>query len=292
MTVAPGSRRRQVLAALHEHGPLSLRTLERILKPEMTIRRLQETTKRLRDKGLIVRQFEDSSKNSEFYYQLGDSLAAKRKIAEWLKLDDGELQHPCVRGKEVRHTEQCAVWAEFLKLLYPEAKVVRDLKLRRELKRQDGYTPDRFDLDLVPDILLEFPKSSDSEKLLFAVEIERTQKSRVRLMAKLRKLATRTQFDGVLFVSESEQVLANVKRVYLGAELRKTKRIGHYSQAFCLFFLGGIDSVPDFPCHSAEGKEVPFRFWIDSMKATPVNSRREYQLLYPASVRWKMDDEF
>lgn len=292
MTVAPGSRRRQVLAALHEHGPLSLRTLERILKPEMTIRRLQETTKRLRDKGLIVRQFEDSSKNSEFYYQLGDSPAAKRKIAEWLKLGEDDLQHPCVRGKEVRHTEQCAIWAEFLKLLYPEAKVVRDLKLRREIKSQDGYTPDRYDLDLVPDILLEFLRAPGAEKLLIAVEVERTQKSRPRLMAKLRKLATRTQFDGVLFVSESEQVLANVKRVYRDSEMRKYKRIGHYSHAFCLFFVGEIASVQAVSCHSAEGKEVPFRFWIDSLKATPVNARRDYQLLYPASVRWKMDDEF
>lgn len=292
MTVAPGSRRRQVLAALYEHGPLSLRTLERILKPKMAIRRLQETTKRLRDKGLIVRQFEDSSKNSEFYYQLGDSPAAKGKIAEWLKLEQVDLQHLVVRGKEVRHTEQCAIWAEFLKMIYPEAKVARDLKLRRELKSQDGYTPDRFDLDLVPDILLEFPSSHGSEKLLVAVEIERTQKSRARLMAKLRKLATRTQFDGVLFVSESEQVLANVKRVYRDSEMRKSKRIGHYSQAFCLFFIGEVASVQTFSCHSAEGKEVPFRFWIDSLKATPVNSRRDYRLLYPASVRWKMDDEF
>lgn len=294
MRIQPGSasRRIQVLAIIHEHGPLSLRTLQKIVTPAISLRRLQETTKRLCERGLLVRHIESLSRKGEYVYQLGRSVSARNKICSLLHVERKELEQVTGRGKELAHTEQCALWAELFKLVFPEAKVIRDLAICRNLKAKDDFTPEKYSLDLVPDILLEFPKQPGLEKVMLGIEIERTLKSKVRLADKLRRLVTRTQLDGVLYICEGGEIETAVQSIFLGQNHKKSRRIGQYANNFLLFFNRSVDKVSSLDCLNAESKVVALRKWVTVCRSTPLHQRRETQFYFPASPRWEIGEEF
>ena len=60
----PGTRGVQILRLLSEHGPLSVRGLETILKPRIQRRRLRAALTRLRDRGVIKNLLNKASKLS------------------------------------------------------------------------------------------------------------------------------------------------------------------------------------------------------------------------------------
>lgn len=82
--IQPGSRRIQILRALHQHGPLSLKTLKLIVNPPMTDRRIQDATRRLYEKGLIIRRFDSLPRNAGHYFQNSQRSAARRTIGSLL----------------------------------------------------------------------------------------------------------------------------------------------------------------------------------------------------------------
>jgi hypothetical protein len=77
----PYERGKQILRTLAEHGPLSRRALDEILYPKIDVRRLQDSLRRLYERGLIMKKYDRIFHNAAVYYQIARGPVARREVA-------------------------------------------------------------------------------------------------------------------------------------------------------------------------------------------------------------------
>ena len=269
------TRRKQILRALYEHGALSFRTLEKIIEPRISRRDLQKVSKRLLDKNLITPHMATMPAGSFRFYRLTRSDAARKTVGKWLGVSPAELRQPHFRGRELYHTEQCAIWTAYLKSRFPDAKTIRDFQLVEESGKIKTQNPDDRDMDLVPDILLQFAAGPEKQRVEIGIEIERFQKSEKRLVQKLRKLVTRTQLDGTVYFCEKGMIAEVVRNVFNSLHFGKSARVSHYSKHFILFSeMSGIERVLSPKFFNSELREVRLDEWVQYLRNTHFNFRR------------------
>jgi hypothetical protein len=278
-----GVRSKQVLAALREHGPLSLGVLAQILYPPMKTRRCQEVVQNLRSMGLVRRFNSYLPECSGGFYALRKTRPELRKVAEALGENFDEFEVCFIRGAEIKHGEQCALWAEYLKKQYPQAKVVRDWELGKHPELREAFTGDVDERDLLPDVVLSFKKGRVEEPLLIAIEVERTRKESRRLLSKVRSLAMQTQLDGVVYVCADFEIGEALRLAFSSAELARSRRIGAYAPDFILFSTFDALSAKIGPrCVNARLEMRTLEAWIDKMKTVPVRERSSLIFESPA----------
>ncbi len=270
-----GSRRKQILQALNDNGPLSVDTLAQVLRPPMSLRSIQAATKRLRDKGLIVPHFESVQYGTNFYRIPHDPIIRER-ISRWLEIPADQLRQPKFFSKELQHTTQATLWATRMADLFPDGEVVRDLQILRNKTYSEMIGFKGEVAELVPDVLLSFKRKTGIGRTTVAVEVEKTRKSAFRLNKKLRKLTARSRLDGVIYVCENGGVSDAIKAVLETQELLRSRRIGHYAAAFLMF----VDcseiyktSMPEM--FNVEGKRVSLKKWVDTLRKISANFRRD-----------------
>jgi DNA-binding Lrp family transcriptional regulator len=278
-----GVRSKQVLAALREHGPLSLGVLAQVLYPPMKTRRCQEVVQNLRRMGLVRRFHSYLPECSGGYYALRKTKPELRVVAEALGAKSNDFEVCFVRGAEIKHGEQCALWAEYLKMQYPQAKVVRDWELRKHPGLAEMFAGDREERDLLPDVVLSFDRWGAQEPVLIAVEVERTRKESRRLVAKVRSLAMHTQLDGVVYVCADFEIGEALRLAFSSAELARSRRIGAYASDFILFSTFDALAGKVGPrCVNAALEVRSIDTWIDAMRAVPVRERSSQIFELPA----------
>lgn len=278
-----GVRSKQVLAVVREHGPLSIRVIAQVLDPPMSVRKCQEAIQRLRQRQLIRRFAGYLPEKSGDYYALNGTKQEVREIAAALDMNPETFEACFVRGAEIKHGEQCALWAEYFRKEYPMAKVVRDWEISKHLELKDAFASLERERDLLPDILVCFPKTSTSERVLIAIEIERTLKKRNRLLAKIKSLAMQTELDGVIYVCGGFEIGEALRSAFSKASLSKSRRVGSYAPDFLLFstfdaLAGKIG--PRFVNTNLEVRSIGN--WIDLLRFIPVRRRSSEMLLGPA----------
>lgn len=271
-----GSRRRQILQALNENGPLSASTLADVVRPRMSVRCVRKVLRRLKEKGILIPHFESMSYSSGHFYRISHDLLARERAAKWMGVSSEELRQPKFFSRELQHTTKCALWAAFLRDVYPEAKIVRDVELlKRRIFQREGFGQDA-DRDSVPDIVLSFHGELVSDTVSIAVEIERTRKSDKRLAWKLNKLVNRSVLDGVVYVCESGGIRDAIAAVLNEEQLLRSPRIGHYGSAFLMFADGAPASATTPPkLYNVEGKLLRLSDWVRVMREVSADYRRE-----------------
>lgn len=270
-----GSRRRQILQALNENGPLSATTLAAVVRPQMTVRCVRKVLRRLKEKGILVPHFESMPYSSGHFYRISHDRLARERAAEWLGVSSEELRQPKFFSRELQHTTKCALWAAFLRDMYPDAEIVRDVQVQKKRIFQRGSFGQDADRDSVPDIVLSFRGEMMGDSISLAIEIERTRKSDSRLAWKLNKLVNRSVLDGVVYVCESGGIRDAIAAVLKEEQLLRSPRIGHYGSAFLMFADGAPASATAPPkLYNAEGKLLPFTEWVRVMRTIGADHRR------------------
>lgn len=281
--IRPGSRRIQILRILYEHGPLPIRTLLKLIQPPMTERRLQDSIKRLFKNNLVIQKFDTLPRNSGHYYQISQRLPARISIGKLLGLEPTKLLQPHFRGQELTHLETCAIWADRLRLLFPNARVVQDFRFNEDSGIQRVLMSDSADLELKPDLFIQFSEKEGSGRLSVGIEIERTRKTKKRLLNKLRKLSSKTLLDGVIYLCDKDSIRDNLEQIYSSQVRHRAIRTQHYGANFFLFGSTSLPEDTDYPkLINADGQLVNMKDWVQFLGHQSPRLRRDSQLLAAA----------
>lgn len=278
-----GVRSKQILSLLREHGPLSLKVIAQAIEPPMVVRRCQEVMQSLQEKGLVRKFNSYLPDRTGNFYTLRRTTPELKIVAEALGYEPQDFSVCYVRGAEVKHGEQCALWAEFFKKSYPEALVVRDWELHKHPELKTAFTGEEENRDLLPDVVILFKAEAAYEPLLIAVEIERTLKESRRLVQKVRSLAMDTGLDGVIYVCGDFEIGEAVRDAMKSAEIRKSRRIGAYAADFILFSsLDALAGKLGPRCVNAMLDARKIEDWVDVMRASRVRGRTSVMFELPA----------
>jgi hypothetical protein len=275
-----GLRGQQILKLLSLHGPLSTRTLSEIIDPPMKLRRMNDATKRLFDHGFIVRRFESLPKNASNFFQLSQRRESREFIGKILGISANELLQPQFRNQELLHSELCAIWSSRLKKIFPDCRVVRDYHFADDRLAGKVLLSGKNEVELKPDILIHFGAGDlKSITTTIAIEIERTLKTKERLFHKLRKLTSRTQLDGVIYVCGKNSIAESLRHIYKSRIVEKSHRIKQYGTNFLLFTDGSQHSDGSGPrLFNTSLKPVLLRNWISFLTSTARPLRRDFNL--------------
>ncbi len=276
------SRAPQILQLLYEYGPLSVKGLETILRPRISKRRLQEALLRLYEKGLIIRRFE-ASPFSRQYYELSQSARMRDEINRLTGIPTDRLLQPYFRSQELLHSEECAFWASYLKSTFPEADVVRDFRIKNHKEICDTLLMEKDNMEILPDIVLYFPKNFGSHSVTIPFEVELSRKSDIRLIRKLSKYCTATLADGVVYLCHKNTVVDTIRSIYEKSVTAKSHRINHYRNLFLLFGNRSFDANTLEPkLFSVNSEAVSLKAWVQALRGIQNTKRRDLKLTTPA----------
>jgi hypothetical protein len=269
------SRGIQILNLLKQNGPLSFRGLKEMIKPEIKDRRLHSSLARLSKNGLVKKRHEKVFRGAGVYYQLVQNILARERLALVLGCSSKDVHQSFFRSRELMHTEACALWADRLQRLFPDAKIVREFEFYNTASAHEILLTHKNDSELLPDLLLTFDGASGLSKVFIAVEIERCRKSKTRLINKLRKYADETALDGVIYFCDDSEVSEPVKSIYNRKIGHKSIRVSHYADYFILFSDDLHKQIQsNTQMLNASNSSVSLTSWINHLRQVPLTSRR------------------
>ena len=223
----PYERGKQVLKILAEYGPLSRRALHTLLEPGLEDRRLRDCLQRLCERGLLTKKYDrifQNSHNAALYYQIARNPHARRNVASLIGITPDQLDVPGPKHQALIHWEECALWADQFKRKFPQAKVLRenqffgDPVIQNILKNKDNP------FETNPDLLILHPSPADDDPTAVAVEIEKNRKSSKRIFNKLKKYASATLLDGVIYICDTDAILQSIDVIFKSRVLERSPR--------------------------------------------------------------------
>lgn len=266
---------KEILTLLKDHSPLTLEMLQMMIEPPIQKKNLRQAIGILKNKGLVDMVVGDQK---TFFYQLHQAQPTRREIADMLGCDESNTVRPLLRHQDWVHNEWGEFWALILKRAFPDVEIIREHdidshNLAKNILQQNGRA-----LDLMPDLLLMFPKSPTHEKISVAFEIERTRKSDSRILNKLKTYIYETHLDGVIYVCESGRLSETIRQLYQKKTLEKAHKKRGYSDNYFLFsdsMSAGASPLASF--YNANGQPTSLINWCHKLRATKLTSRKDNQ---------------
>ena len=275
-----GPRQLQIVRALYENGPLSLRALQQLIDPPIALRRLQDAAKRLHEGGLVVRRHTGLPPNTGHFIQLCARNDRRELLADLLNVDRDALQVPHFRGQELCHSEACAIWVCRFRQLFPDARFIREHEYSRCSIASRILLSSGADHELRPDFLMRFPRADGKSFVNVGVEVERSRKTDDRLERKLKILATQTLLDGVIYLCDGANITEALRNIYNSRVVSKALRIGHYGANFLLISDGSMTTHGQEPrMVNAKLETVSLAAWIHFLLNSEQRQRRDHQLI-------------
>lgn len=269
-------RDKEILRLLKDHGPISIEMLHRMTEPPMPKKNLRQSLGILKRKFLI----DAVSFNAQTtYYQISQALPSREKSASLLHCNPDEIERPLLRKQDWFHNQWCEYWSLSIKRLFPETEIIREHDIGgNEIAKRILQLKER-DFDLMPDLLVIFPKSPQSEATYIAFEIERTRKSNERIMRKFRKYLNGTKIDGLIYICDSGRLSETIRELYKDKLVAQSQRIKHYGDHFFLFSDSLDGNGPDLQnLYNANTQTVSFRNWCDYLRTTKWTLRRDSKI--------------
>ena len=273
------TRSREVMRLLSLYGPLHLSTIQHLIQPDIQREKLREVLLRLLRKDFISKRVEKLGAQGAIYYQITSCEITLKLVAKFMNASIDELRQPYFRRAELLHSQFCAIWADKLKRLYPNALIVPDYKMAQNNEAKKLLQLSFQEKDIYPDLLLVFPKKDIKPSVGIAVEIERTRKSSKRLLKKISKYTNRTLIDGVLYVCEKENISSIIMGIYKSKVMPKSYRIQHYEKNFFMFSYSiCIDKIPNDEMFNGDSKSVLFPNWIKYLREVSHYEREDISI--------------
>ncbi len=265
----------QLLQIIKDHGPITIDLLQRMTSHPMPKTNLRQSLAMLKKRGLIDGVCLGPQTT---YYQTSQALPSRREIAERLSIGPDEITHPLLRKQDWAHNQWCEFWAHAIKRIYPDVQIIREDSIGSYEIAKNILQVKEQDFDLLPDLLLIFPKSEEHEAISIAFEIERTRKSDRRIMRKLRKYLMGTRIDGLIYICDSGRLSETIRMLYEKKLAEQALRIGHYGEHFFLFSDSMAGGGPELNrLFNAKGQAVNFIDWCLQLRKTKRTLRRDAQ---------------
>ena len=267
----------EVLTLLRDHSPLTLDMLQRMTAPPIHKKNLRQAIGIMKKKGLVDMIIGDQK---TFYYQLHNALPARKEVALKLKDDEIKAARPLLRRQDWIHNEWCEFWTLIIKRAFPDIEIIREHDIDSHniaigILQQNGRS-----LDLMPDLLMIFPKTETHEKVSIAFEIERTRKSDARIQNKLKTYIYETHVDGLIYVCDSGRLSETIRMLYQKNTLARAHKKRGYTNNFFLFsdsMSAGASPLASF--YNASGQATSLINWCHKLRATKQTLRKDAQFL-------------
>lgn len=269
-------RRKQVTHLLAEYGPLTSSAISACLTPSIGPRNLRDVLKRLYDRGILASRLDRAGGNIRRFHQIAQSPRAYILVSEILGRSFTSLDQRHFRYAELNHSEDCAVWCELLRHLFPNSLVLRDFQLYGRSDAAAILMSKGEEFEFLPDILFSLPISGSDKKIYVAVEVERTVKKETRLLRKLRKYAEQTRVDGLIYICNQASLQEKLRSIYHSKVLCQARRIDHYGKNFFLFSDGTRSADPGLPLmFNAALENVSLPTWMRTLADTKNGGRSD-----------------
>jgi hypothetical protein len=108
-----------------------------LLEPPITDSGARQSIRLLKNRGLIVPRFSGLPANCANYYQLSLRDDTRPILAKMLDVHPLALMEPRINDNELIHSQECAVWTKWFRMMFPEATVEREHQFKKSemLKR-------------------------------------------------------------------------------------------------------------------------------------------------------------
>jgi hypothetical protein len=259
-----GHRGVQVLRLLYEHGPLTNLTLRSVLRPAMHRRKVNMVLRRLVNANLIRCRYSALPGFAARYVELATNRTATALLPSLLSQCSNSVVVMPGGTDDMEHSQECTLWAMRIARALPSLKITKDFRchLDRTILRTLKLTPNSH-RSLVPDLIVQNPVGVGL--LTFAVEIERTEKSTVRSIRKLRRLAIGSEVDGVLYISKSARIRTKLSRVFSDYVLPHCSHLSSSRNEYLVTSDGQICPETGLPMlRGLDGASLDFAKWISS----------------------------
>lgn len=270
-------QRRQVaneaLKILQEHSPLTINMLQTMIEPPIQKKNLRQAMGILIKKNIVnMTPFNSQT----FYYQINQSLPVRKEVAKTIKCEGEEVKQKLLRKQDWYHNQWCEFWTLIIKKNFPEAEIVREHNICSHQVAQNILVQSAEDTDLMPDMLVIFPKKNTGEAVSVAFEIERTRKSNKRIHRKLKKYIYESHLDGLIYVCDNGRLSETIRLLYETKTLEKAHKKKGYAENF--FLLSDSISAGNDPLNSffnAKAKPTSLVDWMDCLRSTSREERRD-----------------
>lgn len=276
---------KQVIHALYKYGPMTISTMEKVIRPKIGRRSLQMIAKRLNENGLVYKRHGSTYNYTVAYHQLnGDNLSIPI-LSKLLNVNPNEFEIPYSRNQELEHIQTCVLWCEYFERTLPGVKVKRDFRMYNDPSVQELIKMRDKQIDSLPDLLLNIPIPGNKLGVNIAVEIEKTSKKRSRIYDKLHSFAMESRLDGVLYVCKDRRVVNAVCDIYQSRITQKSPRIRHFSNSFMMFCDESAILREKQIVYGLGKQSVELKNWVHFMASTEVQKRPEINVWLLSQVR-------
>lgn len=265
----------EILAALSKGSFFDIDTLQKMIEPTIQKKNLRQALGILRKKGLVDMLVGD---HRTFFYQLSQSDRVRNEVASKIGVHSSELVMPLFRRQDRYHNQWCDYWAARLKDAFPDVEIVREHTIGGHQLAKELLLANDSNDDLLPDVLVVFPKTDTTERVAIAFEIERTRKSDKRILRKFKKYLNETRIDGLVYVCDSGRLSETIRTLYETKLLAKAHRVAHYKEHFFLL-SSALSASPDpmATFQNVNRKPVSLVDWCNTLRSTKLRFRRETQ---------------
>lgn len=272
-----GERGKQILQTLFENGPSSSATLRAVIEPTMTVRKMNGAIRRLRVLGLVRSRHTSVKHFAGRYHELAAGQGHRTLLSEVLGIPLERFRTIPGGTEALEHWQDCTVWAKRLRSIFPDAKVVRDFELARNAELLGRTRLTAQEGDLLPDLLLCFPKvRADLEPTFVGIEIERTRKTKQRIGQKLRRFAAQTALDSVLYLCPRPKVGESVAQSFVVRKCSEIFRIEHFARNFLLIADSRSQDTYEIHASNPFGEAIAFTKWIHFIRERRGIERRDF----------------
>tara|TARA_B100001248_G_scaffold203924_1_gene158096 strand:+ start:4131 stop:4988 length:858 start_codon:yes stop_codon:yes gene_type:complete len=268
-------RVKEFLRLLLDQGAITAKAIALMADPPMRDKKVYEALLRLRRRGLVRMRTEKVVGRPCAIYQLNQDAMARQKVAEILDVDLDSTLQPHFRYREILHNDGCALLAHNLKKHFPEAEVIRDFEFENSPLAQKIMITNDSERDLKPDVLLVFKDTTNKRLTSISFEFEKTRKSNARLKAKLKKYASQSRVDGVVYICDEDRIKEAIQGNFESAVLPRALRVKHYSDYFLMFTkIKNININLSDTLYGLNQKTVSIDKWISFLRQFKNTERR------------------
>ncbi len=273
---SPYGRAPQILSLLAQHGPLSVRGLSAIMSPPIKRPRLKTALHGLLRRKLIKKKLPKLFRNAAVFYQIVQKPNVWKEIGSIIGCKPESLFQPQFRRVEYLHSESCAIWTNKLESLFPNMYIMRDYSLRSSGLARELLLETDNDIDFLPDLLMIAPANDGSAFISVAVEIECHMKTDDRTVMKLKKFASESRLDGVIWLCEDDCISSRLQRLYNKRVKEHALRTNNYDDNFMLFYDNVFSSdTSQLRLQNAACGYVDIQSWMRVLLSKSTHERKD-----------------
>ena len=266
----PHSRGPQILKLLVKHGPLSHRALSQLVEPKINRVRLNEVLQRLLKRKFIVKRYDRVFRGAGVFYQINQNEKYWPQVSKKIDCSPSSLLQIQFRPIECHHSEACAIWAETFESIFENICVLRDFEIPSSPLAMRLLIQLEDEREMLPDLLLFIPNDSCEQIITVAVEIERYMKTDARTILKLKKFASESLLDGVIYLCDNDGISSRLSRLYNSKVQSGANRINNYGNHFMLFKSNlYADNINSLKVLNASGEEIELHSWMRCLMSCP-----------------------